>query len=147
MKKPKEVKSQKPKSGRGRPKWIPDLTEVEALAQRGLNLQQIADYFGINVDTIHERKKDFSDFSDAIRRGKAKGIAFVASKLMQKISEGAEKSIHYYLERKGGFHPPKLETTNLTPENKQETEIPEKSKIPEDQNDAIKLYVKIMGGS
>lgn len=150
MKKSQAKKTDKP--GRGRPKWIPDLEKVKALAQRGLNMQQIADYFGVHIDTICERKKDFSEFSEAIRQGRANGLGIVSNVLMDLIKSRDIQAVKYYMNNVGDWTTNGKVTDNKNsppenPENKQETDIPDKSKIPEDPNDAIKFYVKIMGVS
>ena len=56
-----------------RPKWEPtDLDEVRRLASQGLSRDQIAAALGTSRDTIFERIKDNSDFSDALRKGALK---------------------------------------------------------------------------
>ena len=43
---------------------------VEGWSRDGLSQQQIANNLGINVDTLIEYKKKYSDFSEALKKGK-----------------------------------------------------------------------------
>lgn len=86
--------------GAGRPKIIPDAAmckKAESLAAQGLTLAQIALTLGISYDTLNERKKEYSEFSDAIDLGKAKGIATVTNALFNKAKEGDVPAMKYYL--------------------------------------------------
>ena len=79
---------------RGRPKFevTPELTKkAEALAAQGLTLEQIASVLGISYQTLNERRKEYTDFAEAIKRGKNKGIAQVSNKLFQKAMEDVQK--------------------------------------------------------
>src|SRR5215469_10194638 len=71
-----------PKNPGGRPKWMPTAEQIriaEGMAARGLTYEEIARNLGISVDTLLERRKEFSEFSDAIQKGRAAGIAMMAS--------------------------------------------------------------------
>jgi len=46
------------------------LTKVEAWSRDGLIQKQIAKNLGINIDTLINYKKDYPEFSDALKRGK-----------------------------------------------------------------------------
>ena len=43
---------------------------IQGMARDGLTQQQIADNLGINVDTLIEYKKKYTDFSEALKKGK-----------------------------------------------------------------------------
>ena len=43
---------------------------IKGMARDGLTQQQIADNLGINVDTLIEYKKKYTDFSEALKKGK-----------------------------------------------------------------------------
>lgn len=74
---------------KGRPKWIPpDLKRVESLAASGLTLEQVAHCLGISYQTLNERSKEFADFSEAIKRGKSKGIGMMANNLVTLAKAG-----------------------------------------------------------
>lgn len=71
----------------GRPKFeiTPEICEkAESLAAQGLTLEQIARSLGIHYDTLNEKSKEFSVFSDAIKNGQAKGIAIITNKLFER---------------------------------------------------------------
>ena len=97
---------EEPKNKGGRPAWIPTeetLRTVEQLAGQGLNQQQIADALGIGVSTLMAKKNEFVEFQEAIKRGKAKGIAHVTSKLMAKVGAMDTTSILFYLKCQAGW--------------------------------------------
>ena len=43
---------------------------VEAWARNGLTDEQIAKNLGISKDTFYKYKKEYTDFSDSLKRGK-----------------------------------------------------------------------------
>ena len=66
----------------GRPKYeiTPEIMEkVEAYAAQGLTQEQIARCLGISYQTLNERKKEYSEFSETIKRGQAKGLATITN--------------------------------------------------------------------
>lgn len=68
--------SEKKASNRGRrgkyEDWLTEdgLLKVQGWARDGLSNEQIAHNIGINKDTLYEWQKRFSDFSDALKKGK-----------------------------------------------------------------------------
>ena len=74
-----------------------DLVQVEALAARGLTFEQIADNLGVNVRTLFNRRKQHSEFSDAIKRGKAKGIKAVSNALFESATGGNVTAMIFWL--------------------------------------------------
>lgn len=84
----------------GRPKYqiTPEVCKrAESLAASGLTLREIALSLGISYETLNEKGKEFSEFSDAIAAGKAKGVAQVANALFQKAIGGDTTAQKYYL--------------------------------------------------
>ncbi len=79
------------------------LKEAETLGKRGMTQSQIAQALGMGRATLYEKKARFPEFSDAIARGKAKGIASVADKLMKLCKRGDKDMIKFYLSRVAGF--------------------------------------------
>lgn len=84
----------------GRPAF--EITEevcerVKSLASQGLTLVQMASSLGIHRDTLNEKKKDFSDFSDAIAQGRALSIEVATSSLFDLVKEKDLPSIKYFL--------------------------------------------------
>ena len=80
-----------------------NLRQVEALAAQGLTQQQIADALGISVSTLDNRKRDNEEFRDAIKRGKAKGIAKVTNKLFEQIQSGNVTATIFFLKTQAGW--------------------------------------------
>lgn len=70
----------------GRPAFIITkaiLEEVEKLAFLLLNQSQIADCLGIRLETLCRKKKQNDQFNQAIKRGRARGLAELAKDLRQ----------------------------------------------------------------
>ena len=57
------------KNGLGRKPWIPDLERVEELAAQGLTNEQIAACLGICESTLYNKKREFLEFLEAIKKG------------------------------------------------------------------------------
>lgn len=90
----------------GRPPWQPpDLEQVKLQAARGLTYKQIARLFGINADTLFERRKQFAAFSEAIEAGRAEAISTLAGVGFQMAASGdyPQMTLHY-LKVMGGPH-------------------------------------------
>lgn len=84
----------------GRPPWVPTedtLKQVEQLASLGMTQQQIADALGIGISTLMDKKHEFEEFAEAIKTGKAKGIATVTAALRENIKNRNVASILFYL--------------------------------------------------
>ena len=86
-----------------KPKIQIDLKQVESLAANGLTQEQIAAALGISESTLTKRKKENTDFTDAIKRGKAKGIALVTNKLMESIKGGNMTAMIFFLKTQAGW--------------------------------------------
>lgn len=79
------------KGKRGRPAWIPTpeiLSQVEAMAGRFLKEEQIATLIGVAPTTFVEKKKEFPELSEAIRRGRAKVSVNVSNKIYEQAMAG-----------------------------------------------------------
>lgn len=84
----------------GRPAF--EITEevckkAESLAAQGLAEYQIAAVLGISQETLIQKKKGYSEFSEAIATGKAKGIAQITNAVFQKAKSGDVQAAKYYL--------------------------------------------------
>lgn len=86
-----------------KPKIIPDIGQVEALAANGLTQEQIALALGISPATLYARKRENKEFVEAIKRGKAKGIALVTNALMTEIKTGNTAAMIFFLKTQGGW--------------------------------------------
>jgi hypothetical protein len=71
------------KETRGRPTKYNKLFIEEAyeLCLLGCTMEELGEYFSVNVDSIYAWKKKYSDFSDAVKLGKTKADSKVARSL------------------------------------------------------------------
>ena len=86
-----------------KPKIHIDLKQVESLAANGLTDEQIASALGISRTTLANRKRENEQFVQAIKRGKAKGIALVTNKLMESIKGGNMTGMIFFLKTQAGW--------------------------------------------
>lgn len=86
-----------------KPKIQIDLNKVESLAANGLTDEQIASALGISRTTLANRKRENEQFVQAIKRGKAKGIALVTNKLMESIKGGNMTGMIFFLKTQAGW--------------------------------------------
>ena len=86
-----------------KPKIQIDLKQVESLAANGLTDEQIASALGISRTTLANRKRENEQFVQAIKRGKAKGIALVTNKLMESIKGGNMTGMIFFLKTQAGW--------------------------------------------
>ncbi len=77
------------------------LEKVEVYAAQGMTKEQIALSLGICYDTLNERQKESSEFSDAIKRGQAKGIATITNALFVAGKGGNITAQIFYLKNRG----------------------------------------------
>tara|TARA_R100001244_G_scaffold127963_1_gene98770 strand:+ start:705 stop:1088 length:384 start_codon:yes stop_codon:yes gene_type:complete len=73
------------------------IDKVEMLAAQGLAEYQICVMIGISQETFIKKKQKYSELSEAIKRGKAKGVATISSSLFQKAKKGDNTSMIFYL--------------------------------------------------
>ena len=77
-----------------------DPKKVETLAAQGLTVKQIADCLGIHRSTFYDHKNKHPDISDAIKRGRSKGIATVTNSLFQAAKGGNITAQIFYLKNR-----------------------------------------------
>jgi len=83
-----------------RPKWVPDdsiCEQAREMASRGLTVAQIADCLGLGERTVYEKQKDYPQFMQAIKKGRAEGLNSVSNALFEKATQGNVTAIIYYL--------------------------------------------------
>jgi len=68
-----------------------------------LNQTQLADYFGIHRDTLHQLFKRDEEAFRQYKRGRAKAIFDVAGSLLTKAREGDTASIIFYLKTQASW--------------------------------------------
>ena len=76
---------------------------VQNYASRGLNKQQICHCLGISDETLANYEKKSLEFMEAIKRGKALGIANMADRLMQQADSGNVAATIFYLKSQAGW--------------------------------------------
>jgi len=84
-----------------KPKIEIDIKKVESFAERGLSQEQISAALGISETTLYARKRESEEFAEAIKRGRAKGVGFVANKLMEQIGGGNVTAMIFFLKAQG----------------------------------------------
>ena len=95
-----------------------DLQQVEDLAAQGLTFEQIATCLGVSDKTIYRRKGESSEVSEAIKRGRERGVAFAASQLQNMIAQGNLGAVIFYLKTKGGWTEKQIIETKDTTDEK-----------------------------
>tara|TARA_R110000851_G_scaffold62941_4_gene144148 strand:+ start:1429 stop:1893 length:465 start_codon:yes stop_codon:yes gene_type:complete len=133
----------------GRPQaWTVDaeaIAQVEALSAV-LNQSQIADYFGIGVQTFRDYKKRDERISVAYKKGRAKSIAVVAGSLLAQARAGNITAMIFYLKTQAGW----AETAHHVLESSSDYEqrVGSHAAIlddPEAQKIAVNLYERLHG--
>lgn len=94
-----EQKEQKLPKKVGRKPINIDLVELERLAGMGLSERQIASALDISNSTL-TRKKHIEQIEHALKRGRAKAVAQVSSKLFDNAMEGKETSAIFFLKNR-----------------------------------------------
>ena len=99
---------------RTKPKIEIDLAKVETLASRLLTKEQICISLGISERTLYNNQKENADFADAIKRGREKGVAQVANKLVESAIKGNTTAQIFVLKTHGGTEWKEKQDINLT---------------------------------
>src|SRR5919106_1013113 len=97
------------KNGLRRNPWIPDLAKVEELASQGLTNAQIAACLGICEDTLYTKQRQLTEFSEAIKKGRARGIQKVSNALFEAAINGNVTAMIFYLKSRAGWAEPAAE--------------------------------------
>ena len=97
-----------------KPKIEIDLAKVEALASRLLSKEQIAISLGISEKTLYNRQNEFAEFTEAIKRGREKGVATIANKLVESAIDGNTTAQIFILKTHGGQEWKDKQDVNLT---------------------------------
>ena len=87
----------------GRPafKITPEILEkTERLAAQGLTQVQISACLGIVPKTLIEKKRAYSEFSDAIKNGRAKGVGTITNALFESAVKGSVPAQIFYLKNR-----------------------------------------------
>ena len=85
------------------PKIQIDIKQVERLAALGDSLEEIAESLGISVKTLSRRRAEMSELSEAIKRGRRKGLAIVENTLFKMATSGENTAATiFYLKTRAG---------------------------------------------
>lgn len=90
--------------GGGRPIVVfddKDIAQCEALAAV-LNKEQIADYFGIDQNTLRAVEKRQPEVFHALKKGKSKAVAGAGMNLLAQSKRGNTAATIFYLKTQGG---------------------------------------------
>ena len=128
------MNKEKRKVGRPRFEVTPEVCEqVENLAAQGLTVDQIALVLGVSHWTIYERQNEFPEFSDAIKRGRGKGIANVTNALYEKATVDKDNTaMIFYLKNRAGWVD-KQEVQSTV----EQRHVIDLTRIPDDQLESI----------
>jgi len=102
------------------------IDEVEALAAQGLTHEQIALSLGIGTSTLYAKKATDPEILEALKRGKAKGIAKVSNALFKNATVNNNLGAQvFYLKNQAGW----------------------KDKIEQEHNGSLVINVLKLGGA
>jgi len=76
------------------------LQKIETLAAQGLTEKQICNVIGWCQDTLCRKKKIYSELSEAIKKGKDKGLAVITNALFDKAKGGDTTAQIFYLKNR-----------------------------------------------
>lgn len=74
--------------------------KAEALAGRGLTMEQIAECLGFSAGTLYVKQAEFPEFSESLKRGRAKGVAEISNALFQTAKSGNVTAQIFYLKNR-----------------------------------------------
>ena len=81
---------------------------MEVLASRGLTNEQICEYLGVSHETLYQRIKEYPEITEALKRGKAKGIAEISNTLFNQAKEGNVTASIFWLKCNAGWKEPTI---------------------------------------
>ena len=87
----------------GRPAFqiTPEIIQkTERLAAQGLTQVQISACLGINPVTLIDKKRYYSNFANAIKNGRAKGIGTITNALFESAQNGSVPAQIFYLKNR-----------------------------------------------
>ena len=141
------MNKEKRKVGRPRFEVTPEVCEqVENLAAQGLTVDQIALVLGVSHWTIYERQNEFPEFSDALKKGRAKGLEKVTNKLFENATvKGDNLAIFYYLNNRDRSNWANRNEVTATVEQQHVIDL---TRIPDDQLESIEAsFSRINSGA
>jgi len=126
----------KTKNPVGRPRFeITDevLLNVENLMTKGLTKEQAAGMLGVSVSTFMLHQSENSEFSDAIKRGQARGIDAVTNALFEKATIDRDNTaMIFFLKNRAGWVDKQEVATTV-----EQKHVIDLTRIPDDQLKSI----------
>ena len=139
------MNKEKRKVGRPRFEVTPEVCEqVENLAAQGLTVDQIALVLGVHKATLFDKQNEYSDFSDAIKRGRGKGIANVTNALYEKATVDKDNTaMIFYLKNRAGWVDKQEVQSTI-----EQRHVIDLTRIPDDQLESIEAsFSRINSGA
>ena len=126
----------KTKNPVGRPRFeITDevLLNVENLMTKGLTKEQAAGMLGVSVSTFMLHQSENSEFSEAIKRGQARGIDAVTNALFEKATIDRDNTaMIFFLKNRAGWVDKQEVATTV-----EQKHVIDLTRIPDDQLKSI----------
>lgn len=126
----------KTKNPVGRPRFeITDevLLNVENLMTKGLTKEQAAGMLGVSLSTFMLHQSENSEFSDAIKRGQARGIDAVTNALFEKATIDRDNTaMIFFLKNRAGWVDKQEVATTV-----EQKHVIDLTRIPDDQLKSI----------
>jgi hypothetical protein len=126
----------KTKNPVGRPKFeITDevLLNVENLMTKGLTKEQASGMLGVSLSTFMLHQSENSEFSDAIKRGQARGIDAVTNALFEKATIDRDNTaMIFFLKNRAGWVDKQEVATTV-----EQKHVIDLTRIPDDQLKSI----------
>ena len=118
--------------------------EIPLRLLRKLPVDQIALVLGVHKATLFDKQKEYSDFSDAIKRGRGKGIANVTNALYEKATVDKDNTaMIFYLKNRAGWVD-KQEVQSTV----EQRHVIDLTRIPDDQLESIEAsFSRINSGA
>jgi hypothetical protein len=91
------------------------IVKAHEMASHGLTQEQIASCLGMGLSTLYEKKINYPELADAIKRGKDKGINMVANALFENAMNGEKVAQIFYLKARAGWKETNVSEHHIVP--------------------------------
>jgi|GEM_PF-2299461 len=83
--------------------WRSLTSNIEAMAAKGLTVEQIVESLGCATSTFYENRKKYPEIEESFKKGRAGGIKDIANALFEKAIAGDTVAMIFYLKSRGGW--------------------------------------------